>query len=330
MRPISRTTRLRRRVAHEVSKTAFSTLGRSARLDPALRRVAARLQIDADVPYCAGATPDQRLDIYRPTEPTPDGRPRPALIYVHGGGFSMLSKDTHWGLALRFANRGFVVFNINYRLAPRHRFPAAIEDACAAFDWVARNAHIYGADLSRLVLAGESAGGNLVTALSVATLWERPEPWARAVHDLGVVPRVVMPACGYLQVSDPDRFRRRRALPFWLYDLIERTSMNYLPPHASRPGESPMADPLLLVEGAEAPPERPLPDFFIPCGTRDPILDDSRRLGIALERLGAAADVAIYPGGVHAFHAMPWDRQHDACWADTWSFLGARGLLGRG
>ena len=109
-----------------------------------------------------------------------DQMPRvvPVLMYVHGGGFTILSKDTHWMVGLLIAQRGFV-FSINYRLAPEHRFPAAIEDACTAAAWVHDHAAEYGGDPDQLFLAGESAGANLITGISVANCFERPEPWAR-------------------------------------------------------------------------------------------------------------------------------------------------------
>ena len=59
---------------------------------------------------------------------------------MHGGAFQSLSKDTHWLMGLAFARRGYVVFSINYRLAPKHRFPAGLQDACTAARWVHENA----------------------------------------------------------------------------------------------------------------------------------------------------------------------------------------------
>src|SRR5690606_38779221 len=100
------------------------------------------------------------LDVYRPRRV--DG-PLPVVLYVHGGGFRILSKDTHWLMGLAFARRGYLVFNINYRLAPDHPYPAAVEDCAEAYAWLQSNAHEWGGDPSQLVLAGESAGGNLVT-----------------------------------------------------------------------------------------------------------------------------------------------------------------------
>ncbi|HRI71997.1 MAG TPA: alpha/beta hydrolase, partial [Polyangium sp.] len=79
------------------------------------------VDVERDVPYLNSANPAHRLDVYQPR----DARRPPAVMYVHGGAFSTLSKDTHRVMALNFAARGYVVFNINYRLAPQHRFPAA-------------------------------------------------------------------------------------------------------------------------------------------------------------------------------------------------------------
>src|SRR5439155_19026230 len=132
---------------------------------------------------------------------------------IHGGGFRILSKDTHWVMGLAYARRGYLCANISYRLAPRHPYPAAVADACAAYAWVVERIREHGGDAARLVLAGESAGGNLVTALAVAASYRRSEPYARAVWDTGVSPAAVIAACGILQVSDTERFAPRKRLP---------------------------------------------------------------------------------------------------------------------
>ena len=67
--------------------------------------------------------------------------------------------------------------------------------------------------------------------------------------------------------------------------------------------------------------ERPLPPFFAPVGTRDPLLDDTRRLEKALGALGVPCEARYYPGGIHAFHAMVWDPAARRCWRDALAFL---------
>src|SRR5262245_18632282 len=71
--------------------------------------------------YLSDGHPMHTLDVYTPE--APPSTPRPIVIYVHGGGFTSLSKDTHHTMALEFAKQGYVVFNVDYRLAPRDPFP---------------------------------------------------------------------------------------------------------------------------------------------------------------------------------------------------------------
>jgi acetyl esterase len=315
--------RLRRQVGAFLVDSTFKGLSKLGSLHPSARPARHSVTVERHVPYRDMAGPEHQLDIYRPTR---GGPPYPVVLYVHGGGFRILSKDTHWVMGLAFARRGYLVFNINYRLAPEHPYPAAVEDACAAYEWVVANAASYGGDVSRLVLAGESAGANLVTALAVSACYARPEPYARRVFETGVVPRAVVPACGILQVSDVARLERRRLeknRPFsrFLRDRMEEIEMAYLSaatPHAE--GGTALADPLLIVEGGAAP-ARPLPPFFAPVGTKDPLLDDTRRLKTALDKLGARCEVRYYPGEVHAFHAMVFLPNARRCWKDTYQFL---------
>lgn len=243
------------------------------------------------------------------------------VLYVHGGGFRILSKETHWLLALLFARRGFLTFNINYRLAPEHKYPAAVEDAAAAFRWVARNAAAFGGD-GRLVLAGESAGANLVTALSVATSFVRPEPWAKRVFDTGVQPLAVLPSCGILQVSEISRLKHEGRFAPLILDYLQVISEAYLP---DDPGglDLDFANPLLVFE-RELAAERPLPSYFLIVGGRDPLLDDTRRLETALRRRGADVEARYYDGEPHAFHAYVWRRAARQSWRDTFDFLAKR------
>jgi len=99
----------------------------------------------------------QALDIYIPYgEP-----PFPVMVYIHGGAFHLMDKRSYKRIARRFASMGYVVLNINYRLAPRFRFPAAYQDIDMAVAWARDNAVRYGGDAGRMVLAGDSAGATL-------------------------------------------------------------------------------------------------------------------------------------------------------------------------
>ncbi len=305
--------RVRKRAGSVALDAMFNGLARAGRRNRRARRYLAKVDVTRDLAY--GERPEHKLDVWRPLSQT--GR-LPALLYIHGGGFRILSKETHWSFALRFALAGHVVFNIDYRLAPKHPYPAAVSDVCRALMWIQRHAEDFDADFDGLVVAGESAGGNLTCAATIATAWERPEPWAREVFDAGIRVRAALPACGILQVSDAGRFRRRRPdLKPWLIDRIDETCEAYA---GDLQGDHALADPLVVLERAE-PPQRPLPPAFSLVGTRDPLIDDTRRLGPAWRRHGARCEVKIYPGGVHAFHAMPWEKAASEAWRDQLAFL---------
>jgi acetyl esterase len=310
-----------RRVRSAAAGAFFEGLSTLGRMHPAARPQRHGIEVETDLLY--GPHDEwNRLDIYRPVHRP---GPWPVVFYVHGGAFHLLSKDTHWLMGLVFARFGYVVVNISYRLAPKHPFPAAIEDTCQAYRWLVANADRIGADLSRVAVAGESAGGNLVTALTLATIQKRPEPWARAVYDTGVVPRASMPFCAMLQVSDADRFAKRRKLPFWIDGMLRDAGASYLHglPRVPTPATE-LADPLLVFERAKHGDrtfDRPVPPFFAPVGTRDPLLDDTRRLEKALAALNVPCEARYYPGGIHAFHAMVWNPAARACWRDALAFL---------
>ena len=256
------------------------------------------------------------LDIYRPKSMT---GPLPVLLYIHGGGFRILSKKTHWMMNYLFAQRGFVVFSIDYRLAPKHRFPNGLEDVCAAAAaWIQDHGAEYGADVSRWAVAGESAGGNLSVALTVANCGRRPEAFAQNIFERHLPIKVVLPACGLLHVGEPERFCALKPdMPTLFARRIEQVCHDYV---AGYEGDLTLANPLVLLE-SDWEPERPLPPMVVTVGDKDPIEDDSVRLSRALDRRGVPNELHIYPGGIHAFHAVYWSEIGQKCWADQFAFL---------
>jgi acetyl esterase len=315
--------RLRRRAGAFVVDNFFRGISSLGRLHPQARPERHDVEILRDVPYDQSGLPEHKLDIYRPRRLSRgEVSSVPVMLYVHGGGFRILSKDTHWIMGLGFARRGFLVFNISYRLAPRHPFPAAMRDACSALGWVADNAARYGGDMSRLVLGGESAGANLVTSLALVTSYRRPEPWAAALFDRGIQPKAVIAACGIYHVSDVARFRKRwPKLSGFIDDRLHEVTQAYLgDPSRHDPRALELADPLVVLERGDRP-DRPLPPFFAPCGTADPLIDDTQRLAGALERMGVECDARYYPGELHAFHALVFTKNARRCWNHTYEFL---------
>lgn len=311
---------LRRRAGSLLVDGFFRGASRLGSLHPLARPERHGVEIVRDLQYAPDSPlAEHRLDVYRPLERS---GPLPIVLYVHGGGFRILSKETHWIMALAFARRGFLVLNIGYRLAPSHPFPCAIQDVAAAFEWMVANAPSFGGDLSRLVLAGESAGANLATSLALQTVFRREEPFARRVFDTGVVPKAVVPACGIFQVSDVQRLvRRKPRMSRFLVDRLDEIERGYLGSDLTLHGPMlDLADPLVWMERGDAP-ARPLPPFFLPVGTKDPLLPDTRRLARALERSGAVAVDRYYPGEIHAFHAFIFRPNARRCWQDTYAFL---------
>jgi acetyl esterase len=317
--------RLRRTVARARIKAGafvvdnfFRAASAAGRLHPDANPARHGIQVMKDLPYREGGAVEHLLDVWRPTNVA---TPTPIVFYVHGGGFRFLSKDTHWIMALSFARAGYLVFNVSYRLAPRHPFPAAVEDIAEAWLWMLKHAAEYGGDLSRVVVAGESAGANLAMGLTLSACYRRSEPHARAVFDANVVPRACLPMCGMLQVSDPARFARRKKLVRFIADRIDEVSEAYLYGHdQSSPERLELADPLLVLERGDAP-DRPLPPFFAGVGTADPILDDTRRLKAALDQRGIDNEVHYYPREPHAFHALVFRKSARDCWRRTFAFL---------
>lgn len=312
-------TRIRRALGAAVTDNFFLYAAKASRLLPLSHPRLHNVTVTTDLPYVEGSElPEHRLDVYRPRQAK---GPLPIVLYLHGGGFRILSKDTHWVFGLLFARRGYLVVNVSYRLAPRHPFPAALEDVCRAYEWVVHNAERLGGDVRQLVVAGESAGANLATALAVCTSYRRPEPYARRVYDTGVQPRAVMPACGYLQISDPERFVRAKRISAFVADRLAEVTDAYFHGHRRASAEEvELADPLLILERG-ACPDRPLPPFFASCGTWDVLKADTRRLKEALDRLRVRCDARFYPGEPHAFHAFAFRANARRWWRDHYAFL---------
>ena len=196
------------------------------------------------------------------------------LLYVHGGGFRILSKNTHRAIARHFALGGYLVVNINYRLTPAGTFPHALQDVCDALHWTLENIEAYGGDPNRLVYAGESAGGNLTLSLAMLGCFERPEPWAKRVFEAQPKVQAVLPPAACSRFISRSATSRTPRYPSGCALRIKVICDGYR-------GDSPegsLASPLQLLE-SDTPSERPLPPIFSICGDRDYVVEDTHRLG---------------------------------------------------
>lgn len=282
---------------------------------PQMRQRMAGTRLIEDLPYARHGGRALRLDILQPPGPGP----HPVLVYLHGGAFAIGSKRTHRALAAAYASRGYLVCNVDYRLAPQHPFPAALEDACAAWSWAAEHAHEYGGDAQRMALAGESAGANLALSVVLACCTLRPEPFAARLFERGVRPVAALLYCGFLQVSRPDR-HRRAGVSALAARIATDAATSYLGASAEHPGrEHELADPLCVVEAM--PEASGLPPLFIAAGLSDPVAADSQRLEGALRRLRSPCSAHYYAGEPHAFHVMFWRDNAIRCWRDSFEFL---------
>lgn len=275
------------------------------------------LRFVRDVVYGPSGRREHRLDVYMPAPVT---GPLPVVMYVHGGGFGMLSKETHRVMALAFARRGYLTFNINYRQGLYEQYPAPLEDATTALLWVARHAADYGGDPGRIVVGGESAGGNLVVALALAHAKRYAEPFARRLFDANLPLRAVVSTYPFLDMRDAHVYMRHPKLAPWMKWLVFDAAASYVGDRVYGDDHHNLASPLELLETGYVP-DRRLPAFFLSCGTRDPLLGNSKRLKSALDRLGADSELLIAPGEIHGYDAMVWRKAAKEKWRRVDRFL---------
>lgn len=275
------------------------------------------IELTRDVVYGPSDSWHHSLDVYAPRNVK---RPMPTVMYVHGGGFGMLSKETHRVMALAIARRGYLVFNINYRQGIYAQYPKPLEDATTALLWVHRNAERFGGDPTNLAIAGESAGGNLVTAMALATAHRFEEPFARRLYDANVPLRAVVATYPFLDMRGAHVYLKHPKLAPWLKWLVFDAAVSYVGERVYEHDHHNLASPLVLLENGWSP-SRPLPPFFLSVGTRDPLLRDSKRLKSALDRLGVENEIVIAPGEIHGYDAMVWRRAAKEKWLRAHAFL---------
>ncbi len=208
---------------------------------------------------------------------TADGGPS-TLLYVHGGGYFACSAKGYRPITAGFAQQGFRVFAPEYRLAPEHPFPAALDDVLAVY----RGLLAQGLDAGQISLGGDSAGGGLALA-TVLALRDSGNPLPAAVV-------LFSPWTDLAGTGDSLRFNDRRCAMFY-GESIPKAADLYLRGQDAR---NPLASPL-YAELAGLPP------LLIHVGSDEVLLDDSRRLADRARAAGVPVDIKIWPVVSHAW-----------------------------
>jgi len=202
------------------------------------------------------------------------------LIYFHGGGYKMGSVVSHHDLMARLSHEaGCRVLGVNYRLLPEHTFPAPVEDACVAYDWVLDQ----GCKPQQIAFAGDSAGGGLVAA-SMLALRDRGRPLPAA--------GVMLSAWTDLEANGASYGTRAQADPFHQRAMILALARQYVGPNGN--ARDPLASPL---HGSL----HDLPPLLLQVGGRETGLDDSTLFAAKAQAAGVDARLEVWDDMIHVF-----------------------------
>ncbi|RNL77515.1 alpha/beta hydrolase [Nocardioides marmorisolisilvae] len=209
----------------------------------------------------------------------------PTLLFIHGGGHGLGAIDSHDGACRVLAEEsGVQVLSVEYRLAPEHPFPAAVDDCFAAYQWLVKNADSINADTTRLAVGGDSAGGNL----SASTALQAAEAGLPMAFQLLIYP-----------VTDFVNRSRSRELFDGGGFFLEKPGMDklhrwYLPDAAQ--DTHPLASVLLRTE---FPPG--LAPAFVATAGFDPLRDEGEAYARLLAEHGVQVELKRYPAMIHGF-----------------------------
>ena len=216
----------------------------------------------------------------------PAGAPLPALVYFHGGGWTVGDLDTHDIVCRTLANRArCAVVAVDYRMGPEHKFPAAVEDCVAATRWVAAQAPTLGLDAACIAVGGDSAGGNLATVVAIT------------LRDAGAPPLVFQ---ALVYPATDQRMDSASHASFAEGYLLTRENMLWYRGNYLAPGDYDdwRASPLRAADLARLPPAH-----IITAGY-DPLRDEGRAYSDRLVAAGVPVLYECFEGMAHGFLTM--------------------------
>ena len=246
------------------------------------------------------------LDLYRPKDT--EGK-LPVLLNIHGGAWVYGDKKVYAPYCMYLATQGFAVVNASYRLAPKHTFPAPLEDVGAMVEWVVDHAEEYGLDVSNLFFVGDSAGAHLATAYTAVQL---NEAYANSFPGIKVdalfVPKGLLLNCGVFDMEVEWKKQGRALTPF-LSDLL---------------GEKPTVEAVKQMSPAQFITSD-FPPVHLTTSNGDLLRKHSYRLKEVLEKKGVEVAFKEYgekkkPQG-HVFHLNLKNKVGQECNADQLEFV---------
>jgi acetyl esterase len=244
---------------------------------------------DRELPGPAGPVP---VRVYSPGD-----EPAPVFVYFHGGGWVLGGLNTHHGVCATLAEQaGCVVCSVDYRMAPEHRFPAAVEDAWAVTRWAAEHAEELGGRPGALAVGGDSAGGTLA---AVCALRARDTGLPLALQLLVYpVTDADLDTSTYREFADGYYLTAHAMGWFWDHYLPEGEGDRFQPD----------ASPLRAADVSAVAPA------LVITAEYDPLRDEGEAYAQRLEQAGVPVTLRRYDGMIHGFYRMPAviDRANDA------------------
>ena len=224
--------------------------------------------------------------IYTPkTLRTRDGL-APCLVFFHGGGWVIGNLETHDVVCRKLAHEGeLIVISVDYRLAPEHKFPAAVDDSIAATNWIAANASRLGIDANRLMVGGDSAGGNLA---AVVSLHARDHGGPKIAGQV-----LVYPATEFARTHASHREPETSIL--LTHSVIGWFANHYM-------GDADRTD--WRASPARAKTFAGLPPAYVLTAGADPLRDEGDEYAARLKEAGVPVAYKHFPGQFHGFFTM--------------------------